>query len=348
MPVLSLGVLDQSPVPAGSRPEQALANTLDLARACERLGYSRYWLAEHHNTRGLAGPAPEVMVATVAAATQSIRVGSGGVMLPHYSALKVAEQFRVLEALHPGRIDLGIGRAPGGDPLSAAALRIPTPEGDRFPNQVQDLIGFLEDRLDPRHPFARVRATPEPASGAPPVWLLGSSDYSAAVAAVLGTAFSFAHFINPASGAQVMVDYRERFRPSPSLPRPLANVGVNVICADTSDEALRLAASVRLWRRRLQRGDPGPFPSVDEALSELGPQARERPHDPDGRLVLGSPREVRVQLDELADRYRVDELIVLTICHDHGARVRSYELLAEAFELGARTGGARDTAARQP
>src|SRR5919199_1844843 len=151
MASLKLSVLDQSPVPAGARPEDALANTIDLARHAERLGYRRYWLAEHHNTRGLAGPAPEVMVATVAAATESIRVGSGGVMLSHYSPLKVAEQFRVLAALHPGRIDLGIGRAPGGNQLSSAALRIPTAEGDRFPNQVQDLIGFLEDRLDPRH-----------------------------------------------------------------------------------------------------------------------------------------------------------------------------------------------------
>src|SRR3954453_5039343 len=152
MPSLALSVLDQSPVPAGARPEDALANTLDLARTAERLGYSRYWLAEPHNTLGLAGPAPEVMVATVAAATSTIRVGSGGVMLPHYTSLKGAEQFRVLEALHPGRIDLGIVRAPGGDQLSAASLRIPTAEGDRFPNQVQDLIGFLEARLDPRHP----------------------------------------------------------------------------------------------------------------------------------------------------------------------------------------------------
>src|SRR3954470_17918661 len=329
---MRLGVLDQSPIPAGANPEDALRNTVDLARNAERLGYTRYWLAEHHNTRGLAGPAPEVMVATVAAATETIRVGSGGVMLPHYSSLKVAEQFHVLEALHPGRIDLGIGRAPGGDPLSAAALRIPTAEGDRFPNQVQDLIGFLEDRLDPRHPFARVRATPEP-NGTPPVWLLGSSDYSAAVAAVLGTGFSFAHFINPNGGPEVVAEYRERFKPSPTFPRPLASVGVNVICAETSEDALRLAASVRLWRRRLRMGDPGPVPTVEEALAELGERALERPRDAERRLVIGSPDEVRVELEELAERYGVDELVVLTLCHDHGARVRSYELLATAFDL---------------
>jgi luciferase family oxidoreductase group 1 len=329
---MKLGVLDQSPIPAGTPPEDALRNTIDLAQHADRLGYSRYWLAEHHNTRGLAGPAPEVMIATVAAATGRIRVGSGGVMLPHYSPLKVAETFHVLEALHPGRIDLGIGRAPGGDPLSAAALRIPTRD-DNFPHQVQDLIGWLEDRMNGEHPFARVRATPEPSDGTPPVWLLGSSDYSAAVAAVLGTAFSFAHFINPALGDAVVRQYRESFKPSPTLEQPLANVGVGVVCAETSEEALRLASSVRLWRRRLMRGDPGPVPSVEEALAELGDAALQRPRDAERRLVIGNPDEVRVELTELAESYGVDELIVLTLVHEHAARVRSYELLAEAFEL---------------
>jgi luciferase family oxidoreductase group 1 len=330
---MKLGVLDQSPIPAGANPEDALRNTVDLARAAERLGYSRYWLAEHHNTKGLAGPAPEVMIATVAAATERIRVGSGGVMLPHYSPLKVAETFHVLEALHPGRIDLGIGRAPGGDPMSAAALRIPTAQGDQFPHQVQDLIGWLEDRMNGEHPFARVRATPEPTNGTPPVWLLGSSDYSAAVAAVLGTGFSFAHFINPSLGDAVVAQYRDSFKPSPTLPAPLANVGVGVVCAETSEEALRLASSVRLWRRRLMRGDPGPVPTIDEALHELGPTAEQRPRDTERRLVIGNPDEVRVELTELAESYGVDELIVLTIVHEHAARVRSYELLAETFDL---------------
>ena len=343
---LALGVLDQSPVPSGMEPGQALSNTIALAQACERLGYSRYWLAEHHNTTGLAGPAPEVMVATVAASTSSIRVGAGAVMLPHYSPLKVAEQFHVLEALHPGRIDLGIGRAPGGDPMSAVALRAragPEPGVDLralmndndFPNQVQDLIGYLENRLDPRHPFARVRATPM-TEGAPPIWLLGSSDYSAACGAVLGTAFSYAHFINPAGGPEVVAGYRERFQPSPNVPEQLANLGVGAICAETTEEAILLASSARLWRRRLRRGDPGPIPSVDEAFAELGERGRQRPHDPDRRLVIGNPDEVREQLLELAARYGVDELIVLTICHDPAARVRSYELLAQAFELPAR------------
>ena len=239
---LALGVLDQSPVPDGSSPPDALARTVELAQACERLGYRRYWLAEHHNTTGLAGPAPEVMVATIASATSSIRVGAGGIMLPHYSPLKVAEIFHVLEALHPGRIDLGIGRAPGGDPLSAAALRVPTAH-EEFPHQVQDLIGFLEDRLNPRHPFARVRAMPR-TSGSPPVWLLGSSDYSAACAAVLGTSFSFAHFINPADGPAVVAEYRERFSPSPTLPQPRANEPVLGYMADFLWSEQRLIVEV--------------------------------------------------------------------------------------------------------
>ena len=334
MPRLALGVLDQSPIPSGSTPSDALRNTVDLARAAERLGYSRYWLAEHHNTRGLAGPAPEVMVATVAAATERIRVGSGGVMLPHYSSLKVAETFQVLEALHPGRIDLGIGRAPGGDPLSAAALRIPTPEGDRFPNQVQDLIGWLEDRLDPRHPFARVRATAAH-NGSPPVWMLGSSDYGAAVASVLGTAFSFAHFINPAAGPTVVAEYRERFQPSPTLPEPQANVCVITLCADTDDEVDALAATAALWRLQLEHGRPGPVPSPERALrhpftdDQLRRNAKMRQHH-----AIGRPDVVADRLQELADLYDTDELLLLTIAHDPAARRRSYELVAEACGLG--------------
>jgi luciferase family oxidoreductase group 1 len=185
--------------------------------------------------------------------------------------------------------------------------------------------------MNGEHPFARVRATPEPTDGTPPVWLLGSSDYSAAVAAVLGTGFSFAHFINPAMGDAVVKQYRDTFKPSPTLAQPDANVGVGVVVADTSDEALRLASSVRLWRRRLMRGDPGPVPTIEEALHELGPAALERPRDNERRLIIGNPDEVRVELEELAESYGVDELIVLTIVHDHPARVRSYELLAEAF-----------------
>jgi luciferase family oxidoreductase group 1 len=229
---LRLGVLDQSPVPEGSTAPEALKNTIELAQHADRLGYTRYWLAEHHNHPGLAGPAPEVLIAAVAAATERIRVGSGGVMLPHYAPLKVAEQFKVLEALHPGRIDLGLGRAPGSDPITAMALN-PHQRPDEFPNQVQDLIGWLEDRIDPAHPLARVRATPDPGI-APEVWLLGSSGYGGAVAAVFGRPFSFAHFINPHAGPDAVASYRESFKPDgDGRDRPQVNVCVIALCAET-------------------------------------------------------------------------------------------------------------------
>jgi luciferase family oxidoreductase group 1 len=332
--VLTLSVLDQSPVPAGLSASEALSNSVSLARLSERLGFRRYWVAEHHNTLGLAGSAPEVMVARIASATSTIRVGPGGVMLPHYSPLKVAEVFGVLASLFPGRIDLGLGRAPGGDRLAAAALR--TGAEAPFPQQVQETLGFLEGRLEPRHPFAPVRATLRPPAP-PPVWLLGSSRFGAACAAALGTALSFAHFINPDDGPAVVEDYRREFRPSERLAEPVASVGVNVICAATTSEALRLAASVRLWHRRLRRGDPGPVPTVDEAHAELGETALRPPREDGGRLIVGDPGEVAERLIELAARYAVDELVVLTICHEHAARERSYELLAASLGATAPT-----------
>lgn len=327
---IALGVLDQSPISAGATAGEALQQTLELARTADRLGYARYWVAEHHNTTGLAGPAPEVLVASIAATTRSIRVGSGGVMLPHYSALKVAETFKLLETLHPGRIDLGIGRAPGGDQLTAATLRRPSAQED-FPTQMQDLIGFLSDR----NPQARVRAIPDPGDGATPeLWLLGSSDYSAMCAAHFGAAFSFAHFINPELGPTVAKAYRERFTPSRTLAAPRLGVGVSVLCADSEAEARRLAQSIGLWRLRLERGDPGPVPSVEEAeaypysdaeLARTAHSAR--------RLIVGAPEQVRAQLLDVANLYGADELTLLTLCHDPGARRRSYELVAEAFAL---------------
>ena len=330
---LRLGVLDQSPVPEGSTARQALADTIALAQHAERLGYGRYWLAEHHNHPGLAGPAPEITVAAVAAATRTIRVGSGGVMLPHYAPLKVAEQFRMLEALHPGRIDLGVGRAPGSDPITAMALN-PSQRVDEFPRQVQDLIGWLEDRLDPRHPFARVRATPDPGS-APDVWMLGSSDYGAAVAAVLGLPYSFAHFINPHAGPAAVASYRDAFRPDGDRrAEPRLNVCVIALCAETDDEVDELAGTAALWRLQLEQGRPGPVPSPDRARAhrftddQLARNAKMRKHHP-----IGTPDVVAAKLRELADSYDTDELLVLTITHDPAARRRSYELVAEACGL---------------
>jgi luciferase family oxidoreductase group 1 len=330
---LRLGVLDQSPIPEGSSASQALADTIALAQAADGLGYSRYWLAEHHNHPGLAGPAPEVLIAAVAAATERIRVGSGGVMLPHYAPLHVAEQFRVLEALHPGRIDLGLGRAPGSDQITAMALN-QHGRPDEFPNQVQDLIGWLENRLDPRHPFARVRATPDPGTS-PEVWLLGSSDYSGAVAAVMGKPFSFAHFINPRNGPDAVASYRRNFKDVGGHPAPQVNVCVIVLCADTEEEVDRLAATVAMWRLRLELGRPAPVPDPERALrhpwtdEQLARNAAMRRHH-----AIGTPEQVNAKLRELADLYDTDELMALTVTYDPAARRRSYELVAEACGLG--------------
>jgi luciferase family oxidoreductase group 1 len=268
-PTIALSILDQSPVGSGRTPADALAETQELARLADRLGYRRYWLAEHHNTEALAGPAPEVLIPLVAAATERIRVGSGGVMLSHYSPLKVAETFRVLHALFPGRIDLGIGRAPGSDRRTALALAQGQPQPiERFPQQLADLAAFLQDDLPVGHPFSGVRATPITA-GAPELWLLGSSGESAAFAAALGCAFSFAHFINPQPGAAgaVLQGYRESFQPSPALSAPRASLAVRALCAETEAEARRLSASFALMRLRFEQGLWGPVPSLDEALA---------------------------------------------------------------------------------
>jgi len=330
--MLRLGVLDQSPVRSGGAVADAIHETLDLAEACDRLGYHRYWLAEHHATPGLAGSSPEVLIGQVAARTSRIRVGSGGVMLQHYSPLKVAESFRVLETLFPGRIDLGIGRAPGSDQLTARALRDDgSPE--HFPQQVADLVGFLHGTLPQGHPYAQVIAMPTGPT-APEVWLLGSSDQGAAIAAHFGTGFSFAHFINQEGGAEVTRAYRGQFRPSACLNAPRASAAVFVVCADTEAEAQRLAKSRELFIVRLYTGRPGRYPSVEEAESYPYTE-RERAilRHAHRRTVAGAPEQVRERLEALAAEYEADELIIVTITHDPKARRRSYELLAKVFGL---------------
>jgi len=330
--MLRLGVLDQSPVRSGGAVADAIHETLDLAEACDRLGYHRYWLAEHHATPGLAGSSPEVLIGQVAARTSRIRVGSGGVMLQHYSPLKVAESFRVLETLFPGRVDLGIGRAPGSDQVTARALRDDA-RPDAFPQQVADLVGFLHGTLPEGHPYAHVLAMPTGPT-APEVWLLGSSDQSAALAAHFGTGFSFAHFINQEGGAEVTRAYRGQFRPSACLTAPRASAAVFVVCADTEAEAQRLAKSRELFIVRLYTGRPGRYPSVEEAESYPYTE-RERAilRHAHRRTVAGAPEQVRERLEALAAEYEADELIIVTITHDPKARRRSYELLAKVFGL---------------
>ena len=344
MPLLS--VLDQSPVRSGGTPADAIHESLELAELADRLGYHRYWLAEHHSTPGLGGSSPEVLIGQVAARTSRIRVGAGGVMLQHASALKVAETFRVLETLFPGRIDLGIGRAPGADHLTTLALEdrggdVSSEWGTErrrapaaFPRQVADVIGFLRASFPEGHRYGKVIAMPSGPT-VPEVWLLGSSDVSAALAAHFGTAFSFAHFINDEGGAPITRAYAAAFRPSPLLSAPRASVAVFVVCADSEAEALRLARSRDLFVVRLYTGRAGPYPSVEEAEAypyttrelRIVEQARRR-------TIAGAPAEVRDRLRALADAYGVDELVIVTITHDPKARRRSYELLARVFGLG--------------
>ena len=329
-----LSVLDQSPIRSGGTAADAINETLELAQICERLGYARYWLAEHHSSKGLAGTSPEVLIGQVAARTSRIRVGSGGVMLSHYSALKVAEQFRVLETLFPGRIDLGIGRAPGSDQRTAWALAGGgVRDIEQFPQQIADVVGWLHDRLPAGHPFAGVRAMPAGPT-APEVWLLGSSDASAVYAAELGLAFSFAHFINSDGGPEVTQLYRSRFRPSPERAEPAASAAVWVVCADTEEQARRLARCRELSLLRLYTGRYAPFPSIEEAESfPYTPRDLAIVEHTRARTVAGTPEIVREQLEAMARAYGVDELVVVTITHDFKARVRSYELLADAFGL---------------
>jgi luciferase family oxidoreductase group 1 len=333
--MLRLSVLDQSPVRSGATPAEAIRETLELAQATDRLGYHRYWLAEHHSTPGLAGSSPEILVGQVAAVTSRIRVGAGGIMLTHYSALKVAENFRLLETLFPGRIDLGIGRAPGSDQRTARALRS-GPGALRledFPRQVADLIAFIHDRVPATHPWAGVRAMPTGPT-APEVWLLGSSEDSGANAARLGTAFSFAHFISDQGGPAVVGAYARDFCASPELAAPKASVAVFVVCADTEAEADRLRRSRDLFLVRLYSGRAGPYPTVEEAEGyPYTDHERAIVQATRGRSIVGAPEQVRERLVALAATYGVDEIVVVTITEDLKTRLRSYELLAEGFGL---------------
>jgi luciferase family oxidoreductase group 1 len=350
-----LSVLDQSPVPAGSTPSQALANSLDLARHVDRLGYTRLWYSEHHAMDLLACTAPEILIARAAAETTRIRVGSGGIMLPHYSAFKVAEVFRTLHAMFPGRIDLGIGRAPGGGQLEAYALRRnrDAAQKDDFPQQLAELRAFLHPERwaaysDARgaHPFAKIRVSPD-ASGAPDIWLLGSSMWSAVTAAQEGLPYAFAHFFSPIQTRQAIEYYQHNFQPGPNRAQPEATLAIGVICADTQQEAEHLHASVRLLQRRIRMDDRRPVATPDEALRELAavPTAPnplipftagrlDAPEDSEWpRYFVGTPDRVAAQLRSLASDLHINEIIINTITHSHEARKRSYTLLAEAMQI---------------
>ncbi len=330
---LRLSILDQSPIISGHTPARAVAETVKLAQAAEALGYQRYWLAEHHAVAALADPCPEILLTRVASATERIRVGTGGVLLPYYSALKVAEVFRMLEALFPGRIDLGLGRAPGGDMLTAQALSNGQySAADRFAEQVQDLVGFLDDALPADHAFARVKAMPAGPAAAP-IWLLGSSDYSGALAAALGLRFAFAHFISAQGGDAVTRAYKARFQPSTREAAPHAVVCAFVICAETAAEAEKLAACVDLRRLHMAQGLNMPIPTLAQAETQKYSE-RELAYirSQRARAVIGDPRQVRERLLQLREQFDADELMILTITGDYASRLRSYELLAREFE----------------
>lgn len=336
---IKLSVLDQSPVRSGFTYADAVRETLELAQLADRLGFTRYWVAEHHSTEGLAGSSPEILVARIAGVTQDIKVGSGGVMLSHYSPLKVAENFGLLETMYPGRIDLGIGRAPGSDQLTAQALAYGSPLGaEYFPAKVRDLTLFLTDTLPDDHPMQGIHASPIP-DRPPEVWLLGSSDQSAALAAHFGLPFSFAQFISPEGGAWVTNAYRESFKPSPTLAAPKCSLGVFVVCAETGEEAERHAESRDLWRLWLEQGELRPVPTVEEVEAhEFTEVELARVEANRSRHIVGDAHTVRERLMAMAEEYSIDEFVVNTIVHDPQARLKSYELLAETFALEPRGG----------
>lgn len=331
--MLPLSVLDLSPVPEGGSAAQSLRNSLDLARLADALGYTRYWVAEHHNMPSIASSAPEIMIGQIAAATERIRVGSGGVMLPNHAPLTVAERFKMLEAFYPGRIDLGLGRAPGTDAATSYALRRRqgVSEEDDFLERFNELM-LLETRGFPQgHPFHNVVAMPADVA-LPPIYLLGSSDYSAQLAGHIGAAFAFAHHFANFDAREAMRLYRENFRPSPAHKEPYAILATHVVCADTDAEAERLAGTVDLNFVRRAKGEYLPLASPETAAAyDYSPIDKARIAQNRQRVSVGSPAAVKAKLMPLINATEADELMVTTMIYSHDARKRSYELLAEVF-----------------
>ncbi len=326
-----LSVLDQSPIRSGGTAADALRETIELAQITERLGYHRYWVAEHHGSASFAGSSPEVLISAIAAHTSRIRVGSGGVMLMHYSPLKVAENFRLLATLYPGRIDLGVGRAPGSDGITALALAYGSKIGiEYFPAKLADLKAFVAGTPPFTEALAPVRVTPV-STTTPEVWMLASSEDGARLAAHFGLPLSFAHFISPHAAESCCQIYRDTFRPTADCPAPRVSLGVFVLCADTDAIAQVMARCRDLWRLRVERGEFGPFPSPAEALAyELTDAERERIATRREHQILGTKRVVRAQLEALAASCQAEELVVVSITHEFRERVRCYELLMDA------------------
>jgi luciferase family oxidoreductase group 1 len=344
---LKLSVLDQSPVAEGTAPAQALQNSIGLARRVDELGYTRFWMSEHHAMDLLACTAPEIMLARIGAETSRIRIGSGGIMLPHYTPLKVAEVFRTLYGLYPERVDLGLGRAPGGGPMESLALRRSRKAAmeDDFPDQVTELLAFLEDGFPTGHPFLKVKAMPAPVPeeryAGPAVWMLGSSMWSSAAAVEFELPYSFAHFFSPVKTRDAIEAYLRHFRPGLRRQKSEATVAVGVICAESQEEAEFLSASVKLLQQRIRLGERKPVAKPEDAIRELrmrGELPLEEGEWP--RYFVGTPAVVREQLEQMAGELGIDEVIVNTIVWDQEKRLKSYELLAAEFGLDAETGPA--------
>jgi luciferase family oxidoreductase group 1 len=330
---LKISVLDQSPVAEDKTQDHAIRESLALAKHCDALGYHRYWVSEHHNSASIVGTAPEVLMAAIAATTQRIRIGSAGVMLPHYSTLKVAEQFRVLEAIAPGRIDLGVGRAPGSDRMTAMALNPDPNAAENFPNQVLELDCWLRgEPLPPGHPFREIRAHPQGPT-TPEIWILGSSDYGAQLAAHFGLPYAYAYFFTDGRGTEeALALYRRNFRPSAFHAQPLATICVWALAADTEAEARRLMMTREHWRVGFEKGLRTPLVSPETAAAHPYTEAEraiiQRLRE---RAIVGNADQVAAKLGELAATFGLDEIVINTWTHDPAARHRSYELIAQAF-----------------
>ncbi|HEY4551574.1 MAG TPA: LLM class flavin-dependent oxidoreductase [Bacillaceae bacterium] len=328
---LKLSILDQSPISKGMTAEVALSHTVHLAQEAEKLGYHRFWVSEHHDSPSLAGSSPEVLLGYLAAKTKTIRVGSGGVMLPHYSPYKVAENFKVLEGLAPGRVDLGLGRAPGGMPRATIAL-----QGSRdrnvheYPDQIDQLLTYLHDRIDKGNPFYGLKATPMTQT-VPDVWLLGSSPSSASLAAEKGLPYMFAQFINGDGGALYMKDYLSRFQPSYYMEKPQNAVAVFTACAKTEEEAERIASSLDLSLIKLEQGMPASgTPSPEEAAAySYSSYEMARVQENRKRMVIGTPAQVKEQLLQLSEAYNTEEIMLVSIIYDFNDKINSFRLIAE-------------------
>lgn len=331
---MKLSILDQSPISEGSSARNALKQTLQLAKAAEELGYTRFWVAEHHNTNGLASTAPEILISHIASSTSRIKVGSGGVLLPQYSPFKVAETFNTLEVLFPNRIDLGIGRSPGG----GAETRLALTDGIRkslneFPRQLQDLQGFLSQSLPVDHAYSKVLAMPD-SETSPEMWLLGVSHRGARTAAEHGLAFTYGHFINPASGRKAMKDYLEQFQPTQQLPSPKSNFCIFVVCAETEEKAEYLALSQDAWLLNVEKGGNTKIPSPEEVKKIVfSPDEQEKINRNRDRMIIGTPQKVKDELLRIGADYKTDECMVISNLFRFEDKLKSYELLAEAFEL---------------